>query len=105
MRFSFHELILRVLPEADYALALERLAEALPVQVAAVDGQGRVIVWNRAMADAHGPRERAMGKPLLEALPALGRDRNVDWTRALSDTLARGERLEIPRLPLGERLV
>jgi len=104
-RFSFHALVLRMLPEADYAVALERLAEALPVEVAAVDGAGRVIVWNRAMAEAHGPREDAVGRPLLEALPALAADTNVDWRQALARVLAEGARVDLPRLPLAGRLV
>jgi signal transduction histidine kinase len=105
IRFSYHALLARILSEADYATALEGLAEALPLGVAAVDRSGRVFVWNGALASAHRPREEALGKPLLEALPALASDRNVDWREALDAVLRGGPALDRPRVPLGGRLV
>jgi signal transduction histidine kinase len=105
-RFLFYsEVLLRVLPEGDYALALEGLAEALPLEVAAVDRKGRVVVWNRALATAVRPREQALGRPLLAVFPALGQDRNLDWAAALEDVLAGGPALDLARHPLGDRVV
>ena len=48
--------LVRVVSEGDYALALEQLSDALPVEIAAVDRTARVIVWNRAM-EARGAQE------------------------------------------------
>ena len=63
--------LVRVVSEDDYALALEQLSDALPVEIAAVDRSGRVIVWNRAMEARGTPKAEALGRPLLEALPSL----------------------------------
>lgn len=105
-RFRFYsEVLLRVLPEEDYALRLEALAEALPLAVAATDASGRVLVWNPALAAWMGPREAAVGRPLLEALPALAADPNLDWGLALHACLREGARCDLPRHPLGERVV
>ncbi|MFM8979202.1 MAG: two-component system sensor histidine kinase NtrB [Planctomycetia bacterium] len=105
-RFRFYsEVLLRVLPEEDYALRLEALAEALPLAVAATDASGRVLVWNPALSAWMGPRELAVGRPLLEALPALARDPNLDWRVALRGALLEGARLDLVRHPLGERVV
>lgn len=101
----YTEVLVRVVPESDYALAIEQLAEALPLEVAAVDRTGRVIVWNRALATVATPREAALGRPLLEALPGLLTDRNLDWRRALEGVLSGGPSLELPRHPLGDRVV
>lgn len=101
----YTEVLVRVVPESDYALALEQLAEAMPLEVAAVDRTGRVIVWNRAIAAEVTPRETVLGRPLLEALPGLLGDRNLDWRRALEGVLAGGPALELPRHPLGDRVV
>lgn len=101
----YTEVLVRVVPESDYALALEQLAEALPLEVAAVDRTGRIIVWNRALSAGVTPRDRVLGRPLLEALPGLLGDRNLDWRRALEGVLAGGPTLELPRHPLGDRVV
>lgn len=101
----YTEVLVRVVPESDYALAIEQLAEALPLEVAAVDRTGRVIVWNRTLASVAMPREEALGRPLLEALPGLLSDRNLDWRRALEGVLSGGPPLELPRHPLGDRVV
>lgn len=105
-RFLFYgELLLRVLPEEDYALHLEALAEALPLEVAATDALGHVIVWNAALARVAGPRERALGRPLLDALPWLAEDSNLDWHRMLAQVLAGEGTVSLARVPLGERVV
>lgn len=105
-RFLFYsELLLRVLPEEDYALHLEALAEELPLGVAATDVEGRVLVWNRALAAWAGPRERALGQPLLAAFPLLAADANLDWAGLLAAALRGGAHRELARQPLGERLV
>ncbi len=101
----YTEVLVRVVPESDYASALEQLAEAMPLEVAAVDRTGRVIVWNRALAAEVAPREEVLGRPLLEALPGLVSDRNLDWRRALEGVLGGGAPLELPRHPLGDRVV
>ena len=88
-RFLYYsEVLLRLMPEQDYAVRLEALAEALPLEVAATDREGRVVVWNEALARVAGPRARAVGRPLLEAMPSLLADRNVDWAATLADALA-----------------
>jgi PAS domain S-box-containing protein len=103
--FHLYGLLVRVLTEGEYGTALEQLAEALPSEVAAVDAEGRVLVWNRALVSSTGPREEALGRPLLEAMPALAADSSFDWAEALHRAVAHGERTELPRHPLGDRLV
>jgi signal transduction histidine kinase len=105
-RYLFYgEILLKVLREEDYARHLEALAEALPIEVAATDGRGRVVVWNAALAARAGPRELALGRPLLEALPTLARETNVDWRSLLEGALAGELQRTFPRLPLGGRVV
>lgn len=105
-RFLFYsQVLVRLLPEEDYALYLEALAEALPIEVVATDETGRVIVWNHALADVAGPRDTAVGRPLLEALPWLAADPNLDWARVVHDVLSGGERRTFARHPLGPRVV
>jgi len=105
-RFLFYSKVLvRLLPEEDYARYLEALAEDLPIEVVATDPQGRVIVWNRALADVAGSREGAVGRPLLDALPWLREDPNLDWAELLGDMLAGGEGRVFTRHPLGPRVV
>lgn len=104
--FSLYtEVLVRVLPEGDYAVALEQLADALPEAVAVVGRDGRVIVWNRAMARLADARERALGRPLLDVFPALRADRNHDWAAALDRVLSNGTTFEIPQLPLVGRVM
>jgi signal transduction histidine kinase len=105
-RFLYYtNVLLRLLPEEDYALYLEALAEALPLELAATDALGRVIVWNRALAAVAGPREQAVGRPLLEAMPWLARDPNLDWGAVLAGVLAGGAARTLARHPLGPRVV
>ncbi len=105
-RFLYYSKVLvRLLPEEDYALYLEALAEALPIEVVATDPSGRVIVWNRALAEVAGPREDAVGRPLLEALPWLAQDPNLDWNGVLQDVLTGGPSRTFARHPLGPRVV
>jgi PAS domain S-box-containing protein len=105
-RFLYYgELLFRLLPEEDYALHLEALAEELPLEVVATDRQGRVIVWNAALAAWAGPRENALGRPVLDAFPALRADANLDWAAALDAALCGAPRLRLPRQPLGGRVV
>ena len=105
-RFLYYgEILLRLLPEQDYAIRLEALAEALPLEVAATDAAGRVIVWNAALAAVAGPRDEALARPLLQALPWLAADPNVDWQGALDDVLGGGADRILPRHPLGDRVV
>jgi len=73
--------------------------------VAATDAAGRVIVWNAALAAVAGPRSAALGRPLLEALPALARDRNLDWRRRVREALSGAVGWTLPRHPLGHRIV
>jgi len=101
----FTEVLLRLMPEQDYAVRLEALAEALPLEVAATDAQGRVVVWNAALAAIAGPRSQALGRPLLEAVPWLDTDPNVDWPAVLGDVLRGGPARTFPRHPLGRRVV
>lgn len=104
--FLFYgELLVRLLPEDAYATHLEALAEALPFEVAATDQRGRVIVWNAALAAVTTPREQALGRPLLEALPALRDDPNVKWSTLLAQVLAGEGNATFARLPMGERVV
>ncbi|HVG95005.1 MAG TPA: ATP-binding protein [Planctomycetota bacterium] len=104
--FSYYsEVLLRVVPEDEYALALEQVAEALPIRLAVVDRHGRVIVWNRAMAADGVTRESALGHPLLHVLPGLASDVNQDWGAAFSAALEQGRELDLPRHPLGDRVV
>lgn len=105
-RFLYYgEILLHLLPERDYAIHLEALAEALPVEVAATDQAGRVIVWNRSLASAAGACSEALGQPLLSALPWLREDPNRDWASVLEDVLAGGEGRTFARVPLGGRVV
>ncbi len=101
----YSEILLRILPEQDYALRLEALADALPLEVAATDAAGRVIVWNPALAEVAGPRSEAIGRPLLDAVPWLVEDPNVDWATLIAAVLAGGEARTFPRHPLGLRVV
>lgn len=101
----FSEVLLRLMPEQDYAVRLEALAEALPLEVAATDANGRVVVWNAALASVAGPRSQALGQPLLEAVPWLLEDPNVDWRVTVDDVLAGGPIRTFPRHPLGRRVV
>lgn len=105
-RFLYYsELLLSVLPEDAYVRHLEALAEDLPLEVAAVDPQGRVVVWNHALADWAGPRDRALGRPLLAVLPLLGQDPNTDWAGLVAAALAGAPQVDLPRQPLGDRVV
>ena len=105
-RFLYYsEVLLKFLPEQDYALRLEALAEALPIETAATDRGGRVVVWNGALAAVTVPREQALGRPLLEAMPWLGDDPNADWPALLDAVLAGGDGATLSRHPLGPRLV
>ncbi len=105
-RFLYYsEVLVRLIPERDYALTLEALAEALPLEVAGTDARGRVVVWNAALAAVAGSREAAVGRGLLEAMPSLLNDPNVDWSRLLEDVLAGGDGQTLPRHPLGARVV
>ena len=105
-RFLYYtNVLVRLLPEDDYARYLEALAEALPIEVAATDPDGRVIVWNRALARVAGPREDAVGRPIFEALPWLAMDPNLDWHAVLGDVLVGGRARTYPRHPLGPRVV
>jgi PAS domain S-box-containing protein len=105
-RFLYYgEVLVRLLPEEDYGARLEALAEALHIEVAATDERGRVLVWNAALAEVAGPRERAVGRPLLDALPALLRDPNLDWSALLADALRGAEPRTFPRHPLEDRVV
>ncbi len=104
--FLFYgKVLLRVLPESDYALALEQLAEALPLEVVAVDRRGLVVVWNRALGASVRPREEALGLPLLDAYPDLAADRGHDWAETVRAALEEGRRTEVPRHPFGDRVV
>lgn len=105
-RFLFYsQVLVGLLPEEEYALRLEALAEALPLEIAATDAAGRVLVWNSALAAVAGPREAALGRPLLEAWPALAADPNLDWGGALAEALAGAPPLQLGRHPLGGRVV
>lgn len=105
-RFLYYtNVLVRLIPEDDYALYLEALAEALPIEVAATDASGRVIVWNGALSRVAGTREQAVGRPLFEALPWLAMDPNLDWAELLEDVLAGGGARTFPRHPLGPRVV
>lgn len=95
----------RWLPEQDYAVHLEALAEALPLEVAATDVHGRVIVWNSRMEQVAGPRDRVLGLRLIEALPDLASDPNLDWASLLGEVLAGADGLTLARHPLGTRVV
>ncbi|MCB9825705.1 MAG: PAS domain-containing protein [Planctomycetes bacterium] len=101
----YGELLVRLLGEDDYGRHLDALAEALPIEVVATDRVGRVIVWNAALAHVAGPRERALGRPLLEALPVLATDPNRDWAQALREVLEEGRTHTVARQPLGSRVV
>ena len=101
----YRRFLVHLLPEGDYGRYLEALAEALPIEVVATDAEGRVIVWNAAMARVAGPREKAVGKHLLEALPWLAADPNLDWHAALIDVLDGGRPYRLARHPLGARVV
>jgi two-component system sensor histidine kinase AtoS len=105
-RFLYYsEVLLQVLPERDYARALEALAEALPLEVAAVNREGLVAVWNARLAARGTSREEALGRPLLSVLPELGTDPNFDWPGALEAALRAGRRTELARHPLCDRVV
>ncbi len=97
----YSEILLRILPEHDYAVRLEALAESLPLEVVATDVQGRVIVWNAALARVAGPREQALGRPLLEAAPWLVGDRNASWETLLEGALAGEAARTLPASPAG----
>jgi PAS domain S-box-containing protein len=101
----YGELLVRLLGEEDYGRHLDALAEALPIEVVATDRGGRVVVWNAALAAAAGPREAAVGRHLLEALPVLATDPNRDWAQVLHDVLEHGRSRTVPRQPLGARVV
>jgi len=101
----YSKVLVRLLPEEDYALYLEALAEALPIEVVATDPHGRVIVWNHALAAVAGLREHAVGRPLLDALPWLADDANLDWRELIGDVLAHGASRTLARHPLGPRVV
>jgi two-component system, NtrC family, sensor histidine kinase HydH len=46
-----------------------------------------------------------VGRPLLEAMPALARDPNLDWTAQLENALAGTPPVSFVRHPLGDRVV
>ena len=105
-RFLYYgEILIRLLPQDDYARHLEALAEALPIEVAATDAQGRVIVWNASMARVAGPRDEVLGRPLLDALPVLGHDTNTNWHQVLQTVLRGGAPRTFARVPLAGRVV
>jgi signal transduction histidine kinase len=101
----YSEVLVGLWQEREYAHALEALAEALPIEVAAVNRDGRVAVWNAEIAKRGTPRALALGRPLLEALPALASDPHHDWAASLAEALGRGRALDLPRHPLGDRVV
>lgn len=105
-RFHVHSTwLLRIVSEGDYAIALEQLSDALPIRIAAVDRAGRVIVWNRAMEATGVQKPRALGRPLLDALPALARDANLDWAGDLERVLSERVTISRARHPMGDRVV
>ncbi len=95
----------RVVSEGDYALALEQLSDALPVAIVAVDRSAHVIVWNRAMAALGPSKEDALGRPLLDVLPSLRHDKNLDWEADLRRVLREHVTVERSRHPMGDRVV
>ena len=97
--------LVRVVSESDYALALEQLSDALPVEIAAVDRSARVIVWNRAIEARGTSKAEALGRPLLDVLPALRGDKNLDWEGDLARVLEQRVTIERPRHPMGDRVV
>lgn len=101
----FSEVLVRLMHERDYAVRLEALAEALPLEVAATDAMGRVVVWNGALAAVAGPRSQALGRSLFEAMPWLVGDPNADWPSLLDSVLHGGRSRTLRRHPLGRRLV
>jgi diguanylate cyclase (GGDEF)-like protein/PAS domain S-box-containing protein len=59
--------------------------ESLDEGMSVVDSDGRVTLWNDALERIVGcPRERALGRSLVGAVPALG---NTELLRAISDAL------------------
>ena len=97
--------LVRIVSEGDYALALEQLSDALPIEIAAVDRSARVIVWNRAMEAQGTSKAQALGRPLLDVLPALRDDRNLDWEADLVRVIEDRVTVERPRHPMGDRVV
>jgi diguanylate cyclase (GGDEF)-like protein len=64
--------------------------ESLDYGVCAVDNDCRVTLWNAAMATlANRPPDVAVGRPLLDVVPALSK---TDVPRAMNEILGRGDR-------------
>src|SRR5262245_3956069 len=58
------------------------------------------------MLDQHvRPRREVLGRALLDVMPALAEDRNFDWEAGLRDVLGSLRRVDLPRHPLGDRVV
>ena len=77
---------------ADYVNRLEEehcrreVIESLEQGMSVVDGDGRVTHWNEALERIFGcPRERVLGRPLVSAVPALGR---TELPRTIKDVLS-----------------
>jgi diguanylate cyclase (GGDEF)-like protein len=67
-----------------------RAMESLDYGVCAVDNDCRVTLWNVAMAAlANCPADVAVGRPLLDVVPALAK---TDVPRAMNEILGRGDR-------------
>jgi PAS domain S-box-containing protein len=63
---------------------IRSVVESLREGVIALDRQGRIVAWNRALADRYGvPAAAAMGRPLLELNPSLARETFATPLRAL----------------------
>jgi len=100
----YTEVLIRLMPERDYAVRLEALAEALPLEVVATDAEGRVVVWNEALARVAGPGATRWAAPgRRAAVPARGPERGL--AALLSDVLAGRPGRTLPRHPLGSRVV
>src|SRR6185436_12118597 len=60
--------------------------DALQQGMSVVDGNGLVTLWNDALERILGcPRERALGRPVVAAIPALAK---TDLARAIAETLS-----------------
>ena len=75
--------------------------------IAVVDRDGHVTLWSDTLENIlQCPRERALGRSLVGALPAIGK---TELPRAVDDVLAYGERRTLENLALpsadGERVV
>ncbi|MHC4664095.1 MAG: PAS domain-containing protein, partial [Planctomycetota bacterium] len=63
-RESGRQRLFAVIPERDYVAYMENVVESLHLPIFAIDRNGIVTVWNRAMERIFSVKDGALGSPI-----------------------------------------